>query len=160
MFGTNNPTSQDNFAIERENYQSQLANGANWFYWIAALTLITTLIQVFGGNFSFAIGLGITQIVEGISQGASEELGGGMGIVRMIGIIIQVAFIAIFALFGFLANKAWTWVFIVGMVVYALDGLIFVFAGSIIGIIIHVVALYYLFMGVSAAWNLNKLGRS
>lgn len=160
MFNAHNSSAHNAYAAERESYLAQLASGANWFYWIAALTLVTTVIQVFGGNFSFAIGLGLTQIIEGLAQGVSEELGGGVGVVRIVGTVLQLALIALFAGFGFLANKGWVWVFIVGMVIYALDGLIFIFAASIVGIIIHALGLYFLFTGLSAAWNLKKLGHS
>ena len=36
---------------------AQLKSGANWFYWIAGLSLINSAIFVFGGNVNFIAGL-------------------------------------------------------------------------------------------------------
>jgi hypothetical protein len=43
------------------------------------------------------------------------------------------------------------------MILYALDGAIMIFAGDILGIIIHALALYFLFRGFQAARQLNQI---
>jgi hypothetical protein len=43
---------------------ARVVNGAKWFYWIAGLSLVNSLVVVFGGNFHFVLGLGITSVVD------------------------------------------------------------------------------------------------
>lgn len=164
MFEPNNPQTENNFSGERAAYENTMASGAHWFYWIAGLSLVTALIQFFGGNFSFAMGLTIPQVVEGVAQGVAGDAAGEVGgAVRVAGLLFEIIFIALFAIFGYFASRGSVAVFIIGMLIYALDGAIFVLlgniTGNILGIIIHVLALYYLFTGLMAAINLNKLRR-
>ena len=56
------------------NLEQQHRAGSQWFYWIAALTLINTAGSVFGSSWGFVVGLGITQVVE------SEERGIKLGV--------------------------------------------------------------------------------
>ena len=55
---------------------------------------------------------------------------------------------AVFILFGVFANKGHRWAFIVGMVLFALDGLIFLLAQDWIGVGFHVFVLYCFFRGL------------
>ena len=43
-------------------------NGANWFYWIAGLSLVNTAMAHGGADRHFIIGLSITAIVDAIAQ--------------------------------------------------------------------------------------------
>ena len=36
---------------------------ARWFYWIAALSLVNSAVVIFGGQFHFVVGLGVTSVV-------------------------------------------------------------------------------------------------
>src|SRR5216117_2936789 len=40
---------------------AQLKSGASWFYWIAGLSLINSIVAFTGGQWAFLFGLGITQ---------------------------------------------------------------------------------------------------
>lgn len=151
-----NPSSSaqnDTFELEQ-----QLSSGANWFYWIAALSLINSVITLFEGNWNFAIGLGVTQIIDGLSLAVSGE--GGGNFVKFFAFALDFIVAGIFALFGVFANKRQNWAFIVGMVLYLLDGLIFLLVGGFLGLILHGLALFYLFRGFSAARQLNQLGNN
>lgn len=66
----------------------------------------------------------------------------------------------IFAIFGVLANKKFTFAFVLGMLFYFLDGLIFILVKDIAGIIFHVVVLYFIYKGFSAMRKLNELNQS
>ena len=52
---------------------AQMKSGANWFYWIAGLSLVNSAIYAFGGDISFILGLAATQMVEGITDAAIAE---------------------------------------------------------------------------------------
>ena len=43
--------------------EKNLRNGANWFFWIAALSVVNSVILLLEGDRSFVIGLGVTQVI-------------------------------------------------------------------------------------------------
>ena len=55
-------TEEQERAVEIEKYRSAFLSGANWFFWIAGLSLVNSLIILFSGEWSFIVGLGATQI--------------------------------------------------------------------------------------------------
>ena len=66
---------------------AQLRSGANWFYWIAGLSVVNSLIFAFGGKVSFIAGLGLTQIVDGIFDAIVTA--GAPSAVRAVAIVIS-----------------------------------------------------------------------
>jgi len=141
------PTSQEAIA-ERERARIELENrsrsGAGWFYWLAGLSVINSIINLSGGTWSFIFGLGITQVVDSIAANL-----GPTGFVLQI--IINAFIVGVFVFFGYFARKNHKWAFLVGMGVYALDGLIFVLAQDWLGVGFHVFALYLIFNGMKAS---------
>ena len=45
-------------------------SGVKWFYWIAGLSVVTSIIAMSGGHWSFIISLGTTQFIDGIAKGS------------------------------------------------------------------------------------------
>jgi len=117
--------------------------GANWFYWIAGLSLVNSLVVIFGGQFHFVVGLGITSIVDELAKGV-----GSAGTV--LDLVINGTVAGIFFLFGSFAGKSHKWAFLVGMVLYGLDGLLLLLARDILSIGFHVYALYAISRGLTA----------
>jgi hypothetical protein len=153
--GIEEKTAEVSAGVYKEDIEAKLKlnnkviSGANWFYWIAALSLVNTVIFLFGGNWTFVIGLGITQITDGI---ALEVQTGG----RIIAFIVNVIIAGIFAGFGFLSRKRYTWAFITGMVLYAADGLLFILVQDVLSIIFHAIALFFMFGGLRAHFALKQ----
>ncbi len=136
----------------------QLRSGANWFYWIAGLSVVNTLIWLFGGRVTFLIGLGITQVVDGIVQVMAANVQQDIAlIVRMVGFVVNVGIAVLFVVFGIFANRHRKWAFIVGIVLYALDGLLFIWVQDWWSFGFHLLALYGLYSGLAA---LNELSRA
>lgn len=127
-------------------------SGANWFYWIAALSVVNSVIMLVGAEWGFILGLGITQIFDGIAIALTEDSeseGVAFG-VRAVVFCIDLVVAFVFALFGWLANRRHGWAFIVGMVLYAMDGLIFLLIQDWLGVGFHGFALFCIFAGYSA----------
>jgi len=129
-------------------------SGANWFYWIAALTIITSLIAFFGGGIRFLISLGLTQFIDAVAAGLATQLGGA---VQVVGLVLDLVVTGVFALFGYLANKKMLWAYVAGMVVFLLDGLLSLAFRDVIGVIAHAVVLLWLFRGFQAGRELVSL---
>ena len=127
---------------------AQLKSGASWFYWVAALSLVNSIVAFTGSDWRFIIGLGITQIFDAIGH---EIASGG----KVVALALDLIVAGVFVLFGVFANKGHLWAFIVGMVLFALDGLIFLLAQDWIGVGFHVFVLYCLFRGVQACRQLK-----
>ncbi len=99
----------------RTGVASEVVGGASWFYWIAGLSLINSVILLSGGRWHFMLGLGITDFMSAIGT-----LTGTNGAV--VTFVINLVIAGIVVLFGFFASKGQKWAFLVGMVLYALDG--------------------------------------
>lgn len=149
---TNTPTQADS---EDPILLAQLKNGANWFYWIAALSLINSVIFAFEGNLSFVSGLAITQIVDALSDSAVAA--GSSETVKAIAIIVDLLFAALFALIGYYANKGMSWVFIVGIIIYGFDALLCLLIESYLGAGFHLFVLFFVVSGFLASRNLARM---
>jgi hypothetical protein len=134
----------------------QFRNGASWFYWIAGLSVVNSLIWWIGGGWSFLAGLAFTQIADGFLSGLGQELGGSGGIAAAVVALTTSLIVAgIFCLFGYLAHKGNTWTFYVGMGIYALDALIFLAFGEFLSFGFHLFALFGLYRGLRALGKLR-----
>lgn len=130
--------------------ERKIAGGASWFYWIAGLSAINTILAYAGAEWGFVIGLGITQFIDaiGVEFGAA-----GMGIA----IVLDLLVMGLFVLFGKFAHRLHAWAFITGMVLYAFDGGLLFLIEEWVGLGFHVLALFYLFNGLKALFELKKL---
>ncbi len=127
---------------------AQLKSGASWFYWVAALSLVNSIAAFTGSDWRFILGLGITQIFDAIGH---EIASAG----KIVALLLDLIAAGVFVLFGVFANKCHLWAFIVGIVLFALDGLIFLLAQDWLGVGFHVFVLYCLFRGVQACRRLK-----
>jgi len=113
--------------------------GANWFYWIAGLSLVNTIAALSGGNFHFVLGLGITQVTDAFRSPQA----------RMVGYFIDLLVLGFFLMCGYMAGKCHKWAFVMGMAFYALDGAITAMAQDWISFAFHVYALVCIWRGFS-----------
>lgn len=133
--------------------ESRLRSGANWFFWIAGLSVVNSVILVAGGSWNFIIGLGTTQL--------AVALTGEAGIAgKVLGLLVSLLIAGVFIVFGIFARKRQTWSFIVGMVFYGMDGLLFLVVKDVLSIAFHVLALFFIFNGLRAARQLKKVAAS
>jgi hypothetical protein len=124
----------------------RVENGGRWFYWIAGLSAINFVIFVMGSDTGFALGTAIDWFLQGILEELADP---------SLGWIAHVVVIAFFAFLGLRATAGEQWAFIVGGLVYTLDGLIFLLVGDWLGIAVHAFALFAI---VSATIALRRLG--
>jgi hypothetical protein len=147
-------TPQD--SIEQRQLEERMKSGARWFYWIAALSLITSIISLVGGGWSFLVSLGVTQIIDFIANKTAPSAGTA---VKIVALVFDVIAAGLFALIGYFASKRHSWLFIVGMALYALDALIFLLLADRpwLPLAFHAFALYSIFGGYKACARLNEL---
>jgi hypothetical protein len=143
-------------SVERQQLEARMKSGANWFFWIAALSLVTSLISLAGGNWAFLVSLGVTQLVDAIANVGAERIGWG---VKAFALVFDLIAAGLFAVLGIFAGKRQTWAFIVGMVLYLLDAAVCLFIGFWLGLAFHAFALYSIFGGYRACAALAELDR-
>ena len=132
-------------------------SGANWFYWIAGLTLLTSIIGLLGGGWRFFLSLGITQLIDGIAVYAADSLGEAT---KVIALVLDIFITLMFAGVAYLANKRQMWAYVTGMVVFLLDGLLSILVLDWLGIIVHGFVLVMMMRGYVAGRELVAVERA
>jgi hypothetical protein len=128
---------------------ARMRSGGSWFYWIAGLSLINSIAAFSGGSWRFILGLGITQLLDAFGR---EMGGGGKTIVLLLDLITAGLFVGL----GIFSHKGHAWAFVVGMVLFALDGVFFLLIQDWLGVGFHALVLYWLFRGFTACRELRR----
>ena len=76
---------------------------------------------------------------------------------RLIGFGLDAAVAGLFIGMGILGRKRHRWIVIIGMILYALDGLIFLWLEAWMNLAFHAFALFGLWKGLKALNKLNAL---
>jgi hypothetical protein len=129
--------------ITKPSFLIRCSTGAACFYWIAGLTLLNSLVVFLGISLHFIIGLGISTVVDANARGL-----GTIGVV--LDLLINGTIAGIFFVLGSLAFKRAKWAFIVGMVLYGLDGLLLLAKNDILSVVFHAYSLYAISRALTA----------
>src|SRR5262245_2175315 len=133
-------TTEEHAVLER-----QRRNGGQWFYWIGGLSLINAAIAFAGQDWRFILGLGVTQLVQALAKDGDGIKAG----------LVTVGVIAIFLVLGQRAVQGAGWAFLLGMILFALDGGIFIIIRDWVGVAFHAFALVMIGRGYMAARQLS-----
>lgn len=138
--------------VEWQELQQKVASGSSWFLFMAAFTVINTVLVLAHSPIGMALGFILTDYIVGIAQ---HE--GATGI----GIAITLVPILIFVGLGFVAGKGARWAFVVGIILLILDTLVgFIDLGNnIISIGIHLWAIWQMMGAIGAISRLKKISR-
>lgn len=125
--------------------EQRVRNGGRWFYWIAGLSTVNFVLYLMGTETGFALGTALDWFVGAILE---EVAAPSLAWLPHVGVI------ALFAFLGVRATAGAQWAFIVGGLVYTLDGLLFLLVRDWLGIAVHAFALFAI---VSATISLRQL---
>ena len=95
----------------------RMRRGAGWFFTIAVLSGVNSVLQIFNAKIRFIFGLGITQVVDGMARGMGQ---GGTVVIA----VVDGLFIVMLILCSRWAKAGSQGAFLGGMVAYALDGVL------------------------------------
>src|SRR4051794_29867228 len=87
--------------------RDRVLRSANWFFWIAALSLINSVATHSGSHWHFILGLGITEVADAVAMQF-----GGSGVA--VAVVFDVLAASVFAGFGLMARRMVLWPFVVG----------------------------------------------
>ncbi|OYW16913.1 MAG: hypothetical protein B7Z55_13600 [Planctomycetales bacterium 12-60-4] len=130
--------------------------GANWFFWIAGLSLINTAVMHSGGDTHFVVGLGATLIVDVVAREVAAQQPDIKLVLTVVAIGFSVFCSLIAVLFGWLSRKRILILFGLGMFVYLLDGLLFLLIQDWLSLGFHGYALFCMWGGLAAYRELNQ----
>ncbi|MBL0745472.1 hypothetical protein [Chryseolinea lacunae] len=135
---TEAPANQDIIQMNIDETAARVRKASYWFFAIAVFSVINSFMIAKGSY--FVLGLGITQFIDGMFL----ELTGETNLIA--------SFIPslLFVLFGIFAMRLKPWAFIVGGILYALDGVLFAFFEEWMAFAFHGLALFGLYKGLMA----------
>ncbi len=131
--------------------------GANWFYWIGGLSLVNTAMAHGGSDRHFIIGLSVTAVVDAIAQQIGKEHPQAASLAIGLAIGFSVCTVVVVILFGWLSRKRLLWAFGIGMGLYLLDGLAYLFLGDFLSAGFHAYALFSMSRGFTAYRQMTQL---
>lgn len=143
---------------EKINLENGVKGGGNWFYIIAAATAVNTVSHVFlQSNWTFFVGLGVSGFIDGMAIFAVKENPDLAGLWKGLAVVINLIAVSICVLFGVFARKQKSWAFIAGMVVVALDSLLFMLVQDWLAFGFHVFVVFSIWGGYNSLKLLNSI---
>jgi len=140
-------------AIAEMAKQRQLVlAGANWFIWIAGLSLVNSVLFIAGSNWSFFLGLGATRFVDDFGD---IVITGTTG--HVLALAVDIAIAGIFVGLGLVSRNGALWSFIVGTVLLVLDALLLAWITDWGAVAFHGLALFFVIRGFQASRRLAAL---
>src|SRR5688500_7729620 len=112
-------------------------NGARIFFIIAGVSLLNTLGLLFNFPSALLAGLGSNFYIKGFGESVLRQVGVEGTIASILLFIVNLMIIGGFTAIGFLAYRRQLWAYNLGMILYALDTLIYFRVWAWSGIIFH-----------------------
>lgn len=129
--------------------RTSVRHGADWFFGLAALSVINSLIVYFYNIPNTPIALGITQWLDGTNTGIKAAMTGG-------GLVVNLLIAGVLAAFGLLARRGSDLAFVVGMFLYVVDSFLMIGARDFFGFGVHLIGLFFLFKGLLASRHIRE----
>jgi hypothetical protein len=128
--------------------RTSVLHGADWFFWLAILSLINTLLVFYYNLPNTPIALGITQWLDGTNAfGASMST-------QSLGLNILIA--GVLAMFGLMARRGSDLAFVVGIFLYVIDAMMIIGQREFWGFGVHLIGLFFLVKGLLASRHIRE----
>ncbi len=128
----------------------RMRRGAGWFFTIALLSGVNSVLQIFNAKIRFIFGLGITQVVDEVARGMGQ---GGTVVIA----VVDGLFIVMLILCSRWAKTGSQGAFLGGMVAYALDGVLLLLFSMWLDAAVHAYALWMIWQGYTASRELAHI---
>jgi hypothetical protein len=130
--------------------QRIVKGSGTWFWWIAALSAINSIAAMLDLKYGMVLGLGLGQLVDGLFFFGLDGIRAEPApVARLIHLLLSALVAGAFVALGYFARKFNLTAFVVGMILYAVDALLFVVVGDWIGVGFHAFVLFMLWGGLS-----------
>lgn len=129
--------------------RTSILHGANWFFWLAILSVINTLIVYQYQTPNTPIALAITQWLDGTSAGLNPTM-------STQSLITNLLIAGVLAGFGLLARRGSDLAFVVGIFLYVIDAMLAIGLRDVFGFGVHLIGLFFLFKGLLASRHVRE----
>jgi len=129
--------------------RTSVLHGADWFFWIAILSLINSLIVFYYQTPNTPLALGITRWLDGTTSGFNASMTTG-------GLVTNLFVAAVLVVFGLLARRGSDIAFVVGIFLYVIDAMLVIGLRDFFGFGVHLIALFFLVKGLLASRHIRE----
>ncbi len=143
-----NATNATNEAKMIDPLDAKARSGVSWFYWIAGLSVVNSIVAATGSTWGFMAGLGMTQVIDAIGIAIGPAA-------KFVALALDLVVAGLFVGLGVWATRS-TAGYLTGMIIYALDAIIFAVAGDWIGLAFHGLVLFFLWSGFQARREMDR----
>ena len=129
--------------------RTSVLHGADWFFWIAILSLINSLIVFYYQTPNSPLALGITRWLDGTTSGFNASMTTG-------GLLTNLLVALVLAVFGLLSRRGNDIAFVVGIFLYVIDAMLVIGLKDFFGFGVHLIALFFLVKGLLASRHVRE----
>jgi hypothetical protein len=129
--------------------RTSVLHGADWFFWIAVLSLINSLIVYYYQTANTPLALGVTRWLDGTTSGFNASM-------TTSGLVTNILAALVLAMFGLMARRGSDLAFVVGIFLYVIDSFLVIGLRDLFGFSIHLVALFFLVKGLLASRHIRE----
>ena|SRR5687768_9153254 len=129
--------------------RTSVLHGADWFFWLAILSVINSLIVYFYHTPNTPIALGLTQWLDGTAGGLNPTM-------TTTSLLINILIAGVLAAFGVLARRGSDIAFVVGIFFYVIDAFLMIGMKDFFGFGVHLLGLFFLVKGLLASRHLRE----
>ena len=123
---------------------SAMRFGANWFFWVAILAAVSSLLVHFFNFYDHFVGLGVSHYFELNAAAGTDSQ-------RITALLISLAATGLLAVFGYFARHGNDIAFILGMFLYFIDGVVLLGYREFFAFAFHLFAIFFLCKGLLAS---------
>lgn len=129
--------------------RTSVLHAADWFFWLAILSVINSLLVFYYQIPNTPIALGLTQWVDGTTSGFNATMSSGS-------LTTNILIAGVLAAFGLMARRGSDIAFVVGIFLYVIDAFLAIGLRDVFGFGVHLVALFFLVKGLLASRHIRE----
>ena len=129
--------------------RTSVLHGADWFLWLAILSVINSLVVYFYNTPNSPVALGLTQWLDGTHGGIKASMSSGA-------LVINIMIAGALAMFGLLGRRGSDIAFVVGIFLYVIDAFLVAGLKDFFAFGVHLVALFFLVKGLLASRHIRE----
>lgn len=129
--------------------RTSVLHGADWFFWIAILSVINSLIVFYYQTPNTPLALGITRWLDGTTSGFNASM-------TTNGILTNFLVAVVLVIFGVLARRGNDFAFVLGIFLYVIDSFLVIGLRDFFGFGVHLIALFFLVKGLLASRHIRE----
>lgn len=129
-------------------------SGAHWFYWLAAASIVNSLVVFYFNTPNSMAAFGITRWIDGTSGALTAE--GVVPPMLASALVVNILIALGFAAFGYIAARGSDIAFVLGIFLYLIDAMLIIGLRDFFGFGFHLVGLYFLIRGLLASRHLRE----